>query len=202
MAFLTKTGSTAKERARKLDDAAVLERSFTDPRAFEVLVDRYQDGFLRSAQKIVHSRQDAEDIVQEAFVKIYFNGKKFKKQKGATFSSWAYKVLLNTAYSRYRKLKKKEVPLEEFFDSVFYERATQEHKAHLASLNTKETVEATLAEMPTDMADLLRLHYFEGYSYRDISFSTGLTTSALKTRLYRARKLFKDYFLKVSETTL
>lgn len=183
----------------RIDDQSVLKLSFSNPRAFETLVERYQDGFLRTADKVVRSREEAEDIVQETLVKIYFKGKKFKKQEGATFKSWAYRILLNTAYSHYRKRQRREVPLDEFFDTLLYERSVSEQRERLEDLNRQETVKRALEQLPGDLAELLRLHYFDGYSYKDISFETGLTLSALKMRLWRARKQFREYFLETAQ---
>ena len=59
-------------------DEVVLERSMEHPALFRILVDRYQDAFLRKAESIIHSREEAEDIVQETFTKIYFNARRFK----------------------------------------------------------------------------------------------------------------------------
>src|SRR3989344_6165705 len=86
-------------------DEAILSASLRNPNLFGVLVDRYQEAFLRAAQRVVKTREDAEDIVQETFAKIYKNAKKFKKQAGIEFKSWAYKVLVNTSFSHYQRLK-------------------------------------------------------------------------------------------------
>lgn len=197
MAFL-RGGERMSPPLADLDDKSVLELSFSNPRAFEAIVDRYQDGFLRTAHRIVRSREEAEDVVQEAFVKIYFRGETFKDKKGATFQSWAYRILLNVAYTHYRKSRRREVPLEEFFDVILYQQSVAISREEMEDLNRRETVAKALNHLPQDLAEILRLHYFEGYSYKDISFETGLTVSALKTRLWRARKQFRDYFLKIS----
>lgn len=199
MAFGREKGGVPPPAAG-LDDQSVLKLSFSEPRAFEALVDRYQDGFLRTARKVVRSREEAEDIVQEAFVKIYFRGRTFKKQKDATFKSWAYRILLNTAYSHYRARQRREVPLEEFFDTLLYEEAVHRARAQLADINRREMVSRALKRLPQDLAELLRQHYFDGYSYQDISFETGLTVSALKMRLWRARKQFREYFLEIAQS--
>src|SRR3990167_5396737 len=88
-------------------DEEILAASLEKPALFRILVDRYQDAFVRKALGIVRQKEEAEDIVQETFVKIYFNGQKFKKYDGIEFKSWAYKILVNTAISRYRKISKK-----------------------------------------------------------------------------------------------
>ena len=98
-------------------DEAILTASLRNPNLFGVLVDRYQDAFMRSAQRVVKTREDAEDIVQEAFTKIYKNAKKFKKQEGIEFKSWAYKVLVNTC-TRFIKKKKKQAVSMEFLKPI------------------------------------------------------------------------------------
>jgi RNA polymerase sigma-70 factor (ECF subfamily) len=150
----------------------------------------------------VRSREEAEDIVQEAFVKIYLHAASFKRQENATFKSWGYRILLNTAYSHYRKLQRKDVPLEEFFDAMLYEAAQIEYRSSLATLDKREEVKKVLAVLPTELADLMKMHYFDGYSYKEIAELTGLGVSALKMRLYRARKLFKDNFVVHVNNTL
>ncbi|MEK7178535.1 MAG: sigma-70 family RNA polymerase sigma factor, partial [Patescibacteria group bacterium] len=90
-----------------LKDEEILAASLEKPAFFKILVDRYQEAFLRKALSILRRQEEAEDIVQETFVKIYFNGKKFKKMEGIEFKSWAYKILVNTAISRYRQISKK-----------------------------------------------------------------------------------------------
>ena len=88
-------------------DEEILAASLNKPALFKILVDRYQEAFIRKATGILRNHEEAEDIVQETFVKIYFHGKKFKKLQGIEFKSWAYKILVNTAISRYRKISKK-----------------------------------------------------------------------------------------------
>ena len=178
-----------------IEDELILKRSLSNPSFFSILVDRYQDGFLRSAYRVVRSREEAEDIVQETFTKIYLNGKKFKKQPGASFKSWAYRILLNTAFTQYRKLKKKAINLDEFFDVILYEDARIDHKERKKNMEEKEVVEKALEEIPEDLAELLRLHYFKGLPYKEIGILTGLSTSTLKMRLYRARQILKEQLL-------
>src|SRR3990167_3562323 len=96
-----------KTSQNEIKDEEILTASLNKPALFKILVDRYEEAFLRKALGILRSREEAEDIVQETFVKIYFNAKKFKKIDGIEFKSWAYKILMNTAISRYRKISKK-----------------------------------------------------------------------------------------------
>ncbi|KKT91045.1 MAG: RNA polymerase sigma factor, partial [Parcubacteria group bacterium GW2011_GWC1_45_13] len=89
-----------------MPDDEILKKSLDNPSLFSVLIDKYQLPFVRKAQGIVHSKEEAEDIVQETFTKIYLNAGKFKKQPGVEFKSWAWRILVNTSLTHYRKLKK------------------------------------------------------------------------------------------------
>ena len=169
-----------------LRDEDVLERSLKHPGLFAVLVDRYQDAFLRKAEGIVHSREEAEDIVQETFTKIYFNARRFKPVEGATFKSWGYKILLNTTFSHYQKLKKKGATHAEL-DPELYE--TLPDPANFSEEETmRDYVASLLARIPDQLARPLRLHFIDEYSQKEIAKIEGTTVSAVKTKIYRAKR--------------
>ena len=177
-------------------DEAILAASLRNPNLFGVLVDRYQEAFLRSAQRVVKRREDAEDIVQETFAKIYKNAKKFKKQAGIEFKSWAYKVLVNTSFSHYQRLKKRQAVSMEFFDTYKYD--VIDEKDNLKSnLETKDLLSRVLLELPEDLKKIVEMHYLRDMSYETISQREGLTIPAIKMRLFRGRKMLK----KTLETT-
>src|SRR5712671_743960 len=95
------------EDAENRADDEVLTLSIKDPRAFEVLVDRYEQAFMNKISAILKNKEQAQDIVQDTFVKIYMNAARFEPQEGASFKSWGYKILLNTCFT-YCKKKKRE----------------------------------------------------------------------------------------------
>ena len=76
--FLTLGNDDPKE----MPDEVILKKSVNNPALFSFILDKYKTRFLRKALGIVHSSEEAEDIVQETFTKIYANAKKFKKQPG------------------------------------------------------------------------------------------------------------------------
>lgn len=171
-------------------DEAILSVSLRNPNLFGVLVDRYQDAFLRAAQRVVRTKEDAEDIVQETFAKIYKNAKKFKKQEGIEFKSWAYKVLLNTSFSHYQRLKKKRGVSMEFFETYKYD--VIDEKSNLkASVETKDIIQRVLLELPEELKNIVELHYIKDMSYEAISKQEGISVAAIKMRLFRGRKMMK-----------
>ncbi len=178
------------EPLKLVKDEQILEASRKNPNLFGVLVDRYQDAFMRSAQRVVKTRENAEDIVQEAFAKIYKNSKKFKKQKGIEFKSWAYKVLLNTSFSYYQRLKKKQAVSMEFFDTYKYEIIDEKDNLK-REVETKDIISKVLLELPEELKRIVEMHYLQDLSYETISQQEGLTIAAIKMRLFRGRKLMK-----------
>ena len=175
-----------------LKDEEILAASLEKPAFFKILVDRYQEPFLRKALGILRQQEEAEDIVQEVFVKIYFNGKKFKKMEGVEFKSWAYKILVNTAISRYRKISRKWQI--ESLDPLDLELASERDFSTEDMILTKETKSITadlISHLPKPLARLISLYYIEDKSYKEIAEQESLTVPALKMKLFRAKKLLK-----------
>src|SRR3989344_360483 len=90
----------------EMADDEILRKSIDNPALFGAIIDRYQAAFIGKAQGIVRSQEEAEDITQEAFTKIYLYAGKFQKLPGIEFKSWAWRILVNTALTHYRKLKR------------------------------------------------------------------------------------------------
>lgn len=176
--------------AAGIPDEVILQSSQERPALFSILVDRYQPPFLRLAMRVVRDRGGAEDVVQEAFIKIYRYAKKFKKGQDRKFSSWAYKIVLNTSITHYHKLRKRELLIPEDMDPTADEAHVQFKEAVL-DRETEEIVRSVLEMMPEDLSHLLKAYYLEDKSYRAIAASEGISMGALKMKLFRARKIFK-----------
>jgi RNA polymerase sigma-70 factor (ECF subfamily) len=182
-------GLTTTDEARALSDEEVLARSASEPWLFAVLLERYQEAFLRRARHIIRSEQDAEDIVQETFTKIYVHAAKYQPQAGAKFSSWAYMILTNTALSRYAKnvrSGKMNATLDPELEGMLADlsESTEDRE-------NRDMIERILNELPGHFADVLRLFYLERWSHKDIAKKTGESVAAVKTRVHRAKQAFR-----------
>jgi RNA polymerase sigma-70 factor, ECF subfamily len=171
------------------DDERVLMASRAQPWLFSVLVDRYQEPFLRKARGIVHNPLDVEEIVQDTFTKIYVYADKYEPQSGAKFSSWAYRILMNTAFTRYQKLIKEG----QRFTSIDpeFEHYIGERKEHSGFAEKRDGIERILERLPEHLAYVLRLHYLERWSQEDIATETGENVGTVKARIHRAKAAFK-----------
>ena len=174
-----------------MKDEEILKASLNEPALFEVLVEKYHEPLMRAAWRVVRGREEAEDIVQEAFVKMYKSAHKFEKYEGIEFKSWAYKVTINTAITHYRKLKRGEFLSE---DPSIYQEAGEEELADVrifSKTDAKAAVIETLEQMPDHLRSVLQHYYMEDKSYRTIADEEGISISTLKMRLFRAKKMFK-----------
>lgn len=180
-----------EENTKELKDEEILTASLQEPAIFEILVERYHDPLLRAALRIVRNREESEDIVQEAFVKIYKNADKFEKLEGIEFKSWAYKVTINTAITHYRKLKRGGEMLTE--DPAIFQLPDEEKFETRFSFaaDAKAIVVSVLDKMPVHLKSVLARYYIEDKSYKTIAEEENISIPTLKMRLFRAKRLFK-----------
>lgn len=160
--------------------------------AFSYFVETYQHMAITIAFRICDNMQDAEDIVQESFVKAYRNLHTFRKE--SKFSSWLYRIVYNTAITHFNApiwKYQSDTPLDDLqlqtdFD-VESKIAATEQAAMIADI---------LKEMPKGDALLLTLYYLEDHSVKEVAKIIGLNESNVKVRLFRARQLFKQLWLR------
>lgn len=192
----SKDGTSAQEGEpigpAHYSDEDILRASHDQPELFGVLVDRYEVAFLRKALAILYSKEDAEEVVQDTFTRIYVYANRYNPQEGAQFSSWAYSILTRLCFTRYAKLKKgRERNLQ--LDPETFERLA-DSEVFLEELTSRDEVLVALSTLPESFARVLKLQFLEGKSQEEIAVSEGSSISAVKTRVHRAKKLFKESF--------
>lgn len=184
------------DKRQVLSDEEVLFRSRAEPWLFSLLLERHQDAFLRKAQSILHSPLDAEEVVQDAFTKMYLNVDKFEVREGARFTSWAYMIVINTALTRYMKRKRqgeRVTALDPEYEQLIGDTVLQ----NVQKENEDEIVRI-LEHLPGHFAAVLRLHYLDRWSHKDIAQKLGTSVAAIKTRIHRAKALFRKEYVAVS----
>lgn len=174
----------------KMKDEEILIASLQEPAMFEILVEKYQEPLFRAAWRVVKSKEEAEDIVQEAFVKMYKNAEKFEKLEGIEFKSWAYKITINNAITHYRKLKRGEFLSED--PSIYEEPPAEFADVRFSTVSDAKAVVANVLEqMPAHLRSVLERYYLQDKSYKTIAMEEQISIPTLKMRLFRAKKLFK-----------
>ncbi|MCR4333780.1 MAG: RNA polymerase sigma factor [Patescibacteria group bacterium] len=184
------TFSSTAEDMDALSDAEVLARSQKDSKLFSILVERYEEALLRRARAILKSPEDAEEVVQDSFTKMYLYADKYHPQEGASFSSWMYTILNRVAYTKYRT-KSIEWGRRAELEPEHYESLPDARAEFLEDLSIRDEVIAALSKLPETAAKILRLQFIEGKSQEEIAQAENLSVPAVKTRIHRAKKLFK-----------
>ncbi|WP_299552102.1 sigma-70 family RNA polymerase sigma factor [Seonamhaeicola sp.] len=157
-----------------------------DTNAFAVLVNRYKDMVYTLALRMLKNREEAEEVAQDTFIKVYKSLNRFKGD--SKFSTWVYKVAYNTSLDRLKKNKK-------YLNNVTIDEFTQ-HQVKtinnaLDTLENKEreqAIQRCINLLPGDDSFLLTLYYFEEQSLEEISKTMGLTPNNVKVKLFRSRK--------------
>mgnify|MGYP001565502794 CR=1 FL=1 len=181
--------SDINEDLKQKRDEEILLLSTSSPAVFSILFDRYHDDFVRKAKKIV-GEDSAEDLVQEAFVKIYLNAGKFKVQEGASFKSWGYKILINSCFSYYKKQKRDKdatMPLDDELAELLPNFRTNDYDREF----TKDYVLSIISRMPNILGNVLHMYFIEGKPQKEMAEKEGVSVGVIKTRVHRAKKEFK-----------
>jgi RNA polymerase sigma-70 factor (ECF subfamily) len=182
--------SKSLEELGQASDEEVLAASRKLPDAFGILIDRYEAAFLRRAQHILYSREDAEEVVQDTFTRIYLYADRYEAQEGAQFTSWAYTILTRLCFTRYQKLKKERGRVLDMEPETFERLPDPEEFLH--DLSIKHEVLNALSRLPESFSRVLSLQFLEGKSQEEIAALEELTVPAVKTRVFRAKKLLKE----------
>lgn len=177
---------------RERSDEEILALAVKTPDVFAVLLARYQDAFFRKAISILRNREDAEEIVQETFSKMYLYADKFVVKEGASFSSWGYRILMNTAFTRYQKLKKERMHIQKL-DPEVYERLPDTAALQFEKLELSDYIISVLEQMPEQLSRVLSKHFIDGKPQQEIAKEEGISVGAVKTRVHRAKELFRKH---------
>lgn len=145
----------------------------------EVLVERYRDNLFSAAFNVCGNAADAEDVVQETFLRYHTINKQFDSE--AHIRAWLLRVAINKAKNiRCARRFRTTAPLEDYMETLTFET----HEA--------ETLFEQVMHLPQKYRVVLHLFYYEDYSVREIADILQTTESNVKTRLSRARKMLKS----------
>ncbi|NDE91260.1 MAG: sigma-70 family RNA polymerase sigma factor [Alphaproteobacteria bacterium] len=155
--------------------------------AFEKLAQRHADRFFNFALRICGSRMDAEDMVQEAFLRLWRNPFAWKPEGGGQFTTWFYRVLVNLFLDHKRRTKKTESDdiLSNMPDGALSAQALMEAEAE-----DKALLKAINA-LPPHQHVAVQLFYYDGFSQAEAAAAMQLHVKAYESLLHRARQSLK-----------
>jgi RNA polymerase sigma-70 factor, ECF subfamily len=173
-----------REGVSQLDDL-LIEAAKEDPAAFADLVRRHQDALFNFLYRMTGNREDAEDLTQEAFVRIYRALPRFRP--GSPFKPWMYKIATNLAINQYHARK----PTSQLADE-FPSRSPFTSPELMAELReTQRDLRGAMLQLPEQYRAILLLRHLNELSYQDIADTLGVPIGTAKVRLHRARKMLQ-----------
>jgi RNA polymerase sigma-70 factor (ECF subfamily) len=166
-----------------LDATTISRAKLGDIDAFTAIVDAYYQRCLRFARSMLRSPDDAEDVVQDTFVRLYRALPRYEERQ--RFESWLFQILGNccrTANSVHRRDGARVAD-----DDAAMERVpSADDPTKILDGEWGDRVRRALAQVPDYNREIFLLHYIEGFGYEEIERMTGVRQSALKMRVKRA----------------
>lgn len=192
-----------KYRIAMMTDEELVELYLTgrDEHSFEAIFNRYSERIYATAYRITHDHHDAEEILQEVFLTLTKKMDTFRAD--AKFSSWLYRIAVNASYERLRAERKhgNDISLENYAPYDNHGTLCGKVKSKEWSNNpylifykkeTMDIIEKAIDELPEKYRIVFHLSDIEQLTHEEISDILGITVSASKSRLHRARLFVRD----------
>ena len=184
-------------------DLFIKELKNGDLEKFNNLVENLKNSGLALAYRIIKNQQDAEDILQESFIKLYSSLVNGEFKGSSSITTYFYRLVYNTAVDHYRKVFRKRLNIFSIdANSSYYEDGSELHfeiRAHnndLENFKLNELITKYLDSLPPQYSLILTMYYINELSYEEISGILGIPMGTVKNRLFRARERFKELLLK------
>lgn len=172
-------------------DQELIAGCLKDKRDFqEALYRRFADKMYRVAWTYTKDEDEACDVLQDGFINVFRNLKKFKNQ--GSLEGWIRRIIVNKALEHYRSKKRKEEVLREYHQDQNFEI-----ESLLSQINADEII-SQVNSLPEKAAMVLKLYAIEGYAHAEIADMMGISEGTSKSQLNRARGLLKEKLAKLN----
>jgi len=182
---------------RNIDQLLVDRAQHGDKKAFELLVLKYQRKLMRLISRLIRDQAEAEDVVQEAFIKAYRALPQFRGD--SAFYTWLYRIGINTAKNylvtqgrRAPTSTEADVEEAETFDDGDQLRDINTPESMLATKQIAETVNLAMEVLPEELRIAITLREIEGLSYEDIAEAMHCPIGTVRSRIFRAREAIAE----------
>ena len=177
------------------DEAAVNAVRAGNRDAFRVLVERYSRGVFRLGYRMTGNEQDAEDVVQEAFLRAFKQLNRYESR--SSFGTWLYRIAANYSLDLIRSRKNSD-PVE---DVVLPEPGAGPDRLY-TSARVQETLDAALAALTQQERTAFVLRHYEGLSIEEISGTLGINNNAAKHSVFRAVQKLRKALAPLKSATI
>ncbi|NLP46365.1 MAG: sigma-70 family RNA polymerase sigma factor [Epulopiscium sp.] len=178
-----------------MEDYDIIQQCLSgDKNAFEELVNRYKNLVYSIILRMTNDTEEANDLAQEVFIKVYRNLDKYSPQY--KFSTWIIRITTNLVIDHRRKQKQATISL----DNMIYEPVAEgtPEESYLRQ-ERRNAVQSILDQMPDMYRIPIILYHQQGLSYKEIADVIDEPLSKVKNRIFRARKMIKEEWLTMKE---
>lgn len=182
--------------ATKKSDAPLIAKALAgEQKAYADLMARHRGPLYSLLYNMVHNREETEDLLQEAFMKAFAALHTFNKE--FAFSTWLYKIAINTTIDHLRKKKLQTYSLDKPIQSKEGELKREYADVHattdneLLSSEKSSLIAQAITELPDHYREAIILRHTEEKSYEEIAVITGVPLGTVKARIFRAREMLK-----------
>jgi RNA polymerase sigma-70 factor (ECF subfamily) len=179
----------ARAQKNKQEDSFLKKAAQGDREGLEFLVSTYKNLAYTVAITILRNREDAEEVVQDAFIKAFASLPEFKKS--SKFSTWLYRIVYNCALTKIANRKITSASLEEVSSHEKSSNIENEGWNTLRSHEKRKYIDRAMGRLSPEGRLLFTLHYTHGKTISEVGNIMGLKRSAIKMRLLRGRKQLK-----------
>lgn len=184
-------------KARAEDSLLIQAALHDDQAAFKQLMKKYHDQIANLIYRIIHNKEQVEDLTQEVFIKAFASLKSFNEE--FAFSTWLYKIATNSSIDYIRKKKlstfsiDKPVSMEESEYTFELPDTTYAPDKHIIQRQRSKLIEAAIQQLPEKYRRVIILRHNEERDYREIAKILKLPIGTVKAHIFRARELLNKY---------
>jgi RNA polymerase sigma-70 factor (ECF subfamily) len=182
-----------------MDDSTLVGKCLAgDSRSYGQIVDKYSARILNLGYAMLGSRQDAEDVAQEAFVRAFRSLPRFEKR--AKFSSWLYQIAINLCRDRLKSRSRQARPAEEELLANLDAGPDEQAPRVVLQEELGQKMADAVNRLPVLYREAFVLRHLQGVDYAEIGAITGIPADTVRVRAYRARELLRELLSKDVDT--
>ncbi len=179
------------------DESLLLAVGCGDHRAFSTLMERHGSFAMTLATRMTGNSQDAEEIAQEAFIRVWVHASRWNPDGGARFTTWLYRVVMNLCLDRARR-----APMAALDDIPEPPDPAPSGLETYSAETARTLVAEAMAQLPGRQRAAIALCYFGEVSCQEAADSLEISLSALESLLVRGRRALRDYFARRGLVTM
>jgi RNA polymerase sigma-70 factor, ECF subfamily len=175
----------------RTDEDIAVEVQKGDPESFRVLIERYEPKMARYAKRFLFASDDAQDLLQEIFIKAYVNIRSFDATR--RFSPWIYRIAHNEFVNALKKKNKERNNISLLYVDVLFPHPVAKESADEETVRheMKEVLDGSLDKLDSKYREPLVLYYLEDMDYKEIAEVLRIPVSTVGVRLQRGKTLLR-----------